>query len=353
MSVPSHEHAIRLVISKFSQLLEIPRELINTEVTHPNGRYDAVIRTEAYTFVVEYKGSGATASVASAIEQLGRAPASYGNSVIPVVVVPYMGEVGQRRCAEVGFGWMDLSGNAHIFAPGLRIHIEGRPNKYKRRGRPSSAFAPKSSRIARRLLMNPRTPLSQRELARATDVDEGFTSRIVAKLEQDGLVVRETNGSILAADPVLLLDAWYEEYDFSKHHLIEGHVSARSGEALARKLSGWLNDSGEKFAATGLAGAWLLNHFAAFRIATFYLDRYPQDWLLDAFGFQPEPRGANVWLVVPADGGVLSGREELDGIPCVHPVQVYLDLKGHPERATEAAAALKADLVKGWQESHD
>lgn len=51
-------------------------------------------------------------------------------------------------------------------------------------------------------------------------------------------------------------------------------------------------------------------------------------------------RGANVWLVVPKDVGVFHGQRKVEDIQCVHPVQVYLDLKGHPERATEAADEL-------------
>jgi hypothetical protein len=66
-----------------------------------------------------------------------------------------MGDVGKRICADAGVSWFDLSGNANIVAPGLRILIEGRPNKFGRGGRPSSAFAPKSARIARRLLIDP------------------------------------------------------------------------------------------------------------------------------------------------------------------------------------------------------
>ncbi|MCX6924806.1 MAG: type IV toxin-antitoxin system AbiEi family antitoxin [Verrucomicrobia bacterium] len=35
-----------------------------------------------------------------------------------------------------------------------------------------------------------------------------------------------------------------------------------------------------------------------------------------------------------------------EGISCVHPVQVYLDLKNHPERSTEAAQALRQNILK-------
>jgi hypothetical protein len=62
-------------------------------------------------------------------------------------------------------------------------------------------------------------------------------------------------------------------------------------------------------------------------------------------GFRSEERGANTWLVVPNDEGVFEGAEDRDGVPCVHPLQAYLDLKGQPERATEAAADLRKQLL--------
>jgi hypothetical protein len=67
--------------------------------------------------------------------------------------------------------------------------------------------------------------------------------------------------------------------------------------------------------------------------------------LLERPGFGEDPRGANLWLVVPNDACVFQGAVEKDAIRCVHPVQVYLDLKGHHERSTEAAERLRSELL--------
>jgi hypothetical protein len=50
-------------------------------------------------------------------------------------------------------------------------------------------------------------------------------------------------------------------------------------------------------------------------------------------------------LALPKDEGVFHGVQEQDGLPCAHPVQVWLDLKGHPERAGEAARHLEETLL--------
>jgi len=51
-----------------------------------------------------------------------------------------------------------------------------------------------------------------------------------------------------------------------------------------------------------------------------------------------------VWLIVPKDPDVFHGVKPVADIPCVHPIQVYLDLQAHPERAEEAAAELRKQL---------
>jgi hypothetical protein len=257
-----------------------------------------------------------------------------------------MGAAGRERCEAAGVGWLDLSGNARIVAPGLRLIIEGQPNRFRRPGRPLSAFAPKSARIARWLLMHPNQAATQREIARVTDVDEGFTSRIVSRLEEDDLVIREPNGAIRAREYDLLLDAWREDYDFSKHRILRGHLPARSGDELLGLLAGRLRKETILYAATGLAAAWMLTRFAAFRTVTLYLAEGPGRDVLSRLGVREDEQGANVWLVVPNDHGVFHGASERDNIRCVHPVQVYLDLLGQPERAKEAAEELRARWLR-------
>ncbi|MGD8844476.1 MAG: hypothetical protein PVI54_03150 [Desulfobacteraceae bacterium] len=44
-------------------------------------------------------------------------------------------------------------------------------------------------------------------------------------------------GALKPLNPEELLEAWLEAYDFSKHQIIKGHVAARSGEELLRKMT--------------------------------------------------------------------------------------------------------------------
>ncbi|MGD9549307.1 MAG: type IV toxin-antitoxin system AbiEi family antitoxin [Candidatus Krumholzibacteriia bacterium] len=317
--------------------------------SHQDGRTPtavSVIEIAGITFLVAYRSSGSTAPISAAIEQVRMIAPPAGPRTIPLVAVPFMGPVGRRRCEDAEVAWLDLSGNARIVAPGIRVLVEGQPNRFKSRGRPSNAFAPKSSRISRGLLMHAGHPMKQREIAKATEMDEGFTSRIISRLEEGNFVLRGQDGEIRLRDPDLLLDAWCEMYDFSMHEVIQGHIAARSGEESLHHLADGLQGLNVRYAATGLAAAWLLTRFSDFRLTTMYAAERPASEMLESLGFREEARGANVWIVIPKDEGVFQGADERDGIMCVHPVQAYLDLKAQPERAKEAADHLRAELLK-------
>jgi len=309
-----------------------------------------VARAGGFIFVIQCKTKGEAAAAAVAARQAKEFAQRLKKKSIPLVAVPFMGEVGRKLCDEAGVSWLDLSGNAHLAAPGLRVSIEGKPNRFKRPGRPRTLFAPKSSRIARCLLIEPDRAITQRGLAKAAGLDEGFTSRIVRQLEQERLVAREPSGAVRVADFGAMLEAWREAYDFAKHHIVRGHIAARSSDDVLRQVAAQLKRDKIEHAATGLAGAWLLNQFAGFRLVVFYVARLPSAEAHQALGFREESRGENVWLVVPNDEGVFHGAAEHEGIRCVHPVQVYLDLKGHPERSAEAAQQLRKDVLN--RDSH-
>ncbi len=304
-----------------------------------------LVRAASHGFSVQFRMTASAAVVAKAADQALQHASHLRRKAVPLVAVPFMGEVGRRVCEDSGVAWLDLSGNAHIVAKGLRVVVEGRPNRFRSAGRPANLFAPKSSRVVRWMLIHPGRAFRQRELAQATGVDEGFVSRIVRRLEREQYVIRDDDSAVRPRDHDLLLDAWREAYDFSRHTVHRGHIVTRSGDALLKSACKAFARQGIDYAATGLAAAWILTRFAAFRTATIYLTDDPSRAVLEKLGFRSDPRGANLWLVVPNDEGVFHGSASRNGVRCVHPVQAYLDLKAHPERADEAAERLRGDML--------
>jgi len=309
---------------------------------------DLVIRLGNRVLVVEAKSNSQAGAVSDAAERAACAAEKFGDKAIGVVAVPFMGELGQRICREAGVGFIDLSGNVNIKAPLLLIHVEGRPNLFVPRGRPSSVFAPKSSRIARLMLLDPERWWLQQELAESGDLGAGYVSRICKRLESERFIERNADRAVRPRDAHLLLDAWRNRYDFAAHKIVRGHVSARSGEELASRVSSVLEDSKHRYAMTGLAAAWLIAPFANYRLVSVYLDASPNAELLEELKCRREERGSNLWLVHPNDAGVFQGGEHVDGMACVSALQVYLDLGAMPERSEEAAEHLRKERFR-WQ----
>jgi hypothetical protein len=299
-----------------------------------DGSSDAVVESIGRRWIVEIKSSSSPGMVARAAEQLDRV----SMDGLPLLLVPFMTPAGARVAAERRLNWIDLSGNAHIRDDGLYVSVQGHPNQFVPRGRPSSAFAPKSSRVARAMLLDPGRWWRQKDLSDVTGLDPSRVSRVVRRLEGDELLVRK-GATVRPRDPSTLLDAWADEYRFDRHDIVTGHLTG-SGIELARELHDGLSLAGVDHAFTGLSAAWALDRFARFRLNSVYVEGDPRA-AADAIKLRRNERGSNVQLIGPNDQGVFAGQRDVDDLPCVAPVQVYLDLLALPERAREAADELR------------
>ena len=351
MRIPERQ-AIQQAVQRLSEVLAVPSHAVNVsrERSFGNRRVGAVVETGPYEFAIEWKASGSLGNVFRAVHQVHSMATELPATMIPLLVVPYMGESARFYCDELGIAWLDLSGNAKIVAPGLYVHAVGHENKFRRPGRLETAFGSKGSRVARWMLMNPDQLIRQRTLAAAVGLDEGYASRVVRRLVEMGLLER-VEGGLRVPDPANLLDAWRDEYRFEKHTVKQGHIAVAAGESVVPGVADVLAEANAEYAVTGLAAAWYLTRYATYRLSTLYLKTAPSTELLEALQFRETSRGSNTWLVVPQDEGVFSGVTQIERIFYVHPVQVYLDLKSHPERANEAAEELRGRLLR-W-DTHD
>ncbi len=322
----------------------------NATYLYAEGYQDLEVKMLHQTFAIEIKSASSTDRLIPTIKHL-HSITQKRNNVIPILAVPFMGETGRELCAREKINWFDLSGNIHLDAPGLKIIIEGKPNRFKRRGRPTNLFAPKSSRITRIFLLNPNMEFNQTDLVGKSGLHKGVVSKIVRRMVESNLLSQSNEGTYYVPDPSQLLSAWYNSYDFEEHHIIKGHIPSRTGDELLKKLVNNLKNQNIPSWATGLAAAWQYTHHAMFRIASVYLKEIPNKQALNSIGFVDEPQGANTWLVIPKDEGVLYGANESSEIQLVSPLQTYLDLKGHPERAKEAAEELRKQYLQ-WSINH-
>jgi hypothetical protein len=337
--------------------VEVPR-LIGEwldEPAHPvvmagpkNADVDFIFAFAGLQLLVKCKMQDNLASLERASAALRKAEAATSGA-IGLVVVPFAGPTARGWLREQGLCWMDLSGNADIRAPGLRILIEGKQNLYATPGRPSTVFSPKAARISRAMLNEVDRWWSQVELVAHTALSAGFVSKVVGRMVADEILHRrEGDGWVRPRAPSLLLDAWAQQYRFADHTVDRYHLAARSGPAALRTLADGLTRAGTDWAATGLSAAWALTGQADFRLSSIYTRRPLAD--PESLGLRKVERGENVWVIQPRDEGVFDGVRAVNDVPCVSPVRVYLDLTAHPERSQEAAAHLRANLLQWRQE---
>jgi len=330
-----------------AKYLNVPENDFQREMSPQHDRVaDLVLYDKTRVFLIYFKSPNAFELAYRLALDAQKKSLPLKKNQIQLLVVPFMGGGTKKFCEKYGINWLDLSGNVRIRIPGHNIQIEGKANRFKVVGRPSDVFAPNSSRIARQLLLQQGEKIAQRRLSQLANVDEGFTSRIIRKLLISGVVAKDSEGKLFVPNRALLLNSWHEAYDFNKHAILKGHIAARSGEELLYKFTKLMKPVNMKYAATGLGAAWLYDHFADFRIVTYYLEERPNEEFLKEIDFREGEQGANIWLVVPNDKGVFQGSKKIEGIMCVHPIQVYLDLKGHPERSSEAAESLQKHFLE-------
>lgn len=322
------------------------RELFARSAEAPKVRHpahdrgpDLVLTAGPREFRVAMRANAQYATVHRAIGQLQLVVR--GSAATPLLGVPYMPPASAELCRREGISWFDLSGNADIHAPGVLIEFRGHPNRYRRPGRPASVFAPKSSRIARALLIEPGRHLRQQDVAEETGLDAGYVSRIVQRLVAARFVARAQNGALKVIAPRALLDGWRAENPFAREQVERFHVASRGGEEALRKVAAGLRRASATHAFTGLAAAWTLAPFAMFRVVTVYVDGPVTDELAASVGARRVDSGANLWVVAPRDAGVFHRARVVHDVRSVHAVQAYVDLAGHAERANEAADHLR------------
>ena len=267
-----------------------PSTEVVSEVQDGANRLDLVVHHGEATFLVEVKGSDDIAGIDSARRQLEAYRSSWPGAVA-VLAVPYMGPKAREFVSSQGLSWLDLSGNADIRGPGVRVLVEGKSNRFASPGRPSSAFTDKAARITRSMLVEPQRWWRQADLIEVTGLSSGYVSKVVRRLDEDDLLEhQQDDGSFRPRSADLLLDAWAQVYDFRKHDIARYHAVGRTGVAVAESVAGRLAQQADlRWAATGLAGAWQHDRYADFRLATFLVSAPLFD--PEKLGLRPVERG--------------------------------------------------------------
>lgn len=323
-------------------LEQATKQKVGVDKKPPDSAVDFIMTAAGTTFLIEAKGNARSSTVAGAIAQLDRYR-EYFADARPLIVVPKMGATGAELCARSGINWLDLSGNAVLDVPGLRVHIEGRTVKTATEASGFNPFSREASRVVHALLLDPRHDWTRERLASTTNLNKGTVTRTVGALLESGLIdesrAKGRSRPLSVVDPETLLDAWSERYRKPKPDIF-GLLPTPDGFDTVRRIVDILASSKVEIAFTGLAAAASYTEFGSFRRTNLYAAEPLPEEALRRLHQASDPRGRNV--IVTYDRAAFAlGRQSVRGATYVSPVLAYLDLLYESERAAEARDELR------------
>jgi len=276
-----------------------------------------------------------------------------GNDVyIDVIGAPKFSKESRKYLQDLGQPYVDLAGGfyLHLQLPDkeLKVLID-RDESYEAEQwiRRESSGLPGTGRgrvvIYRALLVNQGKAWGVRELARATQMDPGTTSRYLQELVNAGWVKREGRSEHLLADPSALLDYWAGMAKRLRWFPSLCRMPARDYEDMRNKIADFLKSEPDAY-HTLWSGAEFYGDFMQKPIVALYCPD-PESAMksLNAKMTFPGQNG-NLWLLHPFEKGIGLGAVERQGERAVCWQQVYVDLVNAPHRGRSIAEKLRQKM---------
>jgi len=270
-----------------------------------------------------------------------------GKKGYPVIIAPYVSEVGREICKKIGVGFLDLSGNAYMDFNSFYMEIEGKPNRFKYRSEPTGLFNPKAERVLRFYLLRDwqgkESMNSYRGIAKEIGISLGQLSKVNKKLDEFALWSEEPK-DLEAIDKTKLLDLWRDNYRFEKNRIFSLY-SMMQVTQIEKRFAEFCRTRKAQYAFTLFSGANRLAPFTRYNVATSYFAG-DMDQLKEELELKEVPSGANLQIVVPYDEGVYYKAQEIDSVRVANPIQIYLDLYNDAGRGREQAQFLREKIIK-------
>jgi hypothetical protein len=270
-----------------------------------------------------------------------------GRKGYPVIIAPYISELGREVCKKIGVGFLDLSGNAYLDFDSFYMEIEGRPNRFKYPSKPTGLFNPKAERILRfYLLRDSKKEVavnSYRDIAKEVGVSLGQMSKVNKKLDEFGLWLEQPKG-LKTIDKTKLLDLWRENYRFERNKVLSFY-SIMQVPQIEKRLAEFCKKKKIRYALTLFSGANRLAPFTRYNFATSYFSGDVEQ-LKRNLELKEVPTGANLQILTPYDEGIYYKAQEVDSVRVVNPIQLYIDLYNYAGRGREQAEFLREKNLK-------
>ena len=248
-------------------------------------------------------------------------------------------------CTEKHIHFYSPNGACRISLPGVITYIVKiqTGNKNQSRNSGGSPFVGKGAMLPRLFFEQPLRIWTQGDLANAAGMTKAYASIILHRMMDNEYVRQEDNGYLLVK-PEKMLDDWVAVYRFNRY--VRRQMFAASFEMqrqgidlVAKSLKG----ENVRFGFMGPSGAYLRAPYMESRTVMAYAEQIPDELP----GLFPVEKDGNVVLYIPQNAGFLYGGNDVDGLPVVSDVQLYLDLKRMPGRNQDQADYLR-DTLLNW-----
>lgn len=267
------------------------------------------------------------------------APPHIVRVVYAPVISPRVAEIARNH----GVSFIDYAGNCRILdrQAGLLIYRTGIKNEASSQEQKAvDLFSPKSSRIIRAMLHEPKRGWQVSELAESPDVDVsvGLVSKVKkALIRESYAIVRDR--LLYLRHPSELLEAWTRSYpgpSGQRHFYMRGEP-----KGLEQRIAAWCEESNIEYSLARFSAAWRHAPEVRYTVASLYvtsetLGPSRLNSLNDKCGAKEVESGANLVLLTPYDKSVFVRRVAIPE-QTTSPLQTYLDLKAMAGRGSEAA----------------
>jgi hypothetical protein len=322
----------------------------------PLGRFDGLLALrvagKAVRYLIEEKRHFRHQDAAVVAEQLTRRraalPRAHADDRI-LLLAPHVREQQAPVLERAGIDYIDLAGNAHLNAPGLFVHVQGRRPPKERLTAPARPHKGWVKTVMALLVRPDLADAPYRVLADEADVALGTAAKCMNDLTLRGLL-RDQQGKRTLPNRLALVALWVQAYtEALRPTLIERRFHVRAGDKpqIWTRLQTVLGERGQGWALTGADAAGRRAHYFRAEETEIYApvrlldDREVQKALIA----QPAARGGNLLVIAPP-GPLAIPTTEIDIVPTAPDLLAYAELRYRGTgQALEAAELLLPQVL--------
>jgi hypothetical protein len=304
-----------------------------------SGEIDLVIEVgsqpdRAVILGVEIKRSIDPRSVPDAAMQIKALIDSAFPGATPVVAAGYLSPRSREILEDFNVSYIDTTGNIRIDAVNLFVQTQGAAKDPWPQDDNLQTLRGRGAARALRAVIDTAPPFGVRELASKTANSPATVSRVLELLDIEGLINREPRGPVRTVDWQDTIRRWAQDYDQTTSNTATTFLAPRGIPFVEQTLQ----TSKLSYAATGAFAAQRFNPIAPARTATIYIDDVIK--AAKRLDLRETDAGANVILLEPFDPVVFDRTIERDGLRCVAPSQLAVDLLTGPGREPSQGEAI-------------